>query len=318
MQKRYTYPFICILVVFILSACVRDKSESCQFHLRFKYDYNMDYVDKFLQQAKRLHLYIFDENENFVREIKLIGDELRSNQIDLKLPTHLNKKVYSFIAWVGVDDHHIIATRPLVGKTQLHELEVALNYNIRLGVPLEPLMVGGVRSALIPGKVAQIDLVKNTNTFRVAVRTLPNQSGEEKDLRSAGKFNLFIESNNTRYNRSNEIISDELMAYYPYFLEEDDKGFIAELNTLRLVEERHNYLVIERRESHEELMRIDLNHYLEDLRFLAHANMPTQEFLDREDEYAILIFVSDFEEFTKLTIEINGWLIRDQDHEVIN
>ncbi|MGL5261441.1 MAG: FimB/Mfa2 family fimbrial subunit, partial [Bacteroides sp.] len=59
------------------------------------------------------------------------------------------------------------------------------------------------------------------------------------------------------------------------------------------------------------LLVLNLNDYLEDLRFLSHQHLPKQEFLDRQDEYAILFLMGDKGFYGSFEIEINGWLIRE-------
>ena len=290
-----------------------DDDKECQFHLHLKYDYNMDNVDKFQQQAKTLHIYIFDENDLFVKQIEQSEDELISNMIDLTLPSKAYGKQYTFLAWVGIDYEHIVATTPVVGETALKELEVALNYERRSTKALNPLMVGELKAVVNPGQVETISLIKNTNKFRIVLR-VPANNESSRALKSED-YNIYIESNNTRYNNRNEIISDNLMHYQPYYKKNDEDGFTLEISTLRIVEHRHNSLVIEIADTQKEVLKIDLNKYLEDLRFISNNHMSRQEFFDREDEFAIIIFLGNTSPFKGYAIEINGWLIREAEYD---
>ena len=312
MKQLYTLILTAVLAL-TASSCINDEMQPCPFHLRLKYDYNMDYVDKFTRQARTLRLFIFDDNDLFVEQIERRGAELKSNEIDLILHTQEYGREYTFLAWVGIDYEHIVATEPVVGQTTFHEIEVALNYEARSQWAFEPLMVGLLSTRLEPEKVAEISLTKNTNKFRVAFRLA--SINPSKPTFRAEDYNIYIESNNTRYNPRNQIISDDFIHYYPYYKEDDERGFVVEISTLRIVEDRHNDLVITNAKTHEELLRIDLNQYLEDLRFLAHDDMPRQEFFDREDEFSIIIFLGNTGLFDSFDIEINGWLIREQDND---
>ncbi len=310
---------ILILPVFLLltvSSCIMDTLEQCEFHLRLKYDYNMDYVDKFMQQAKNLHVYIFDENSLFVDQIERSADEIINNQIDFIIKSKDYGKNYTFLAWVGIDSHNIVATSPKVGVTSIADFEVALNHKVKSSEVFEPLMVGEVTTVLEPETNAEVFLTKNTNKFRIAFRLPPSSYTDATII--AEDYNIYIESNNTRYNNKNEIISDEVVQYYPYYKKNDERGFVLEINTLRIVEKRHNILVIENIHTNEKLLRVDLNKYLEDLRFLSNSNMPRQEFFDREDEFAIIFFLSNTDFFGSFNLEINGWLIREQEYDELN
>ncbi len=107
-------------------------------------------------------------------------------------------------------------------------------------------------------------------------------------------YDFRIISPNGRYNHENGLLGDETdekVEYTAYHTEDDpETGAIAELNTLRLMTDTENRLVITHKSSGNVILDIPLNKYLNALRLQQYADIPLQEYLDRADKHGIILF----------------------------
>ncbi len=107
------------------------------------------------------------------------------------------------------------------------------------------------------------------------------------------------------------------MGYTAYHTEDDpETGAIAELNTLRLMTDTENRLVITHKSSGNVILDIPLNKYLNALRLQQYADIPLQEYLDRADKHGIILFFKGMDgngNYISVDVQINGWLIRKQE-----
>ena len=131
--------------------------------------------------------------------------------------------------------------------------------------------------------------------------------GEELDMNDC----LFeIRADNGYYDWNNDLLDDDMISYQPYHLEKvEDVGIVSEMNTMRLLEHKKVYLTLTRKSDSKELMKVDLIPYLLLTKMEGH-NIPAQEYLDRQSEYAIVFFYNpELLNFLSTKIMINGWTI---------
>ncbi len=150
-----------------------------------------------------------------------------------------------------------------------------------------------------------VSLIKDTNKFRFILQK--SGPGEELDINDC----LFeIRADNGYYDWNNDLLDDDMISYRPYYLEKvEDVGIVVEMNTMRLLEHKKVYLTLTRKSDGKELMRIDLIPYLLLTKMEGH-NIPAQEYLDRQSEYAIVFFYNpELLNFLSTKIVINGWTI---------
>ncbi|EJW99925.1 protein containing DUF1812 [gut metagenome] len=164
-------------------------------------------------------------------------------------------------------------------------------------------------------RVVVIGLTKDTNRFRIVV-----QGTEGMDLLSSD-IHVSINDRNGWLAPDNSLLPDERITYRPYFQAAADVSgkegkrlptVISELNTLRLVESQHPRLIIHTSNG-EVLVDIDLIEYLLLTKMEGHQ-MSSQEYLDRQDEYALIFFLNKdaLGNYLLLQVKINGWIIRPQ------
>ena len=313
-KKIKEVALLCIVgASILLSSCIKEDFDDCNYQLRLLYDYNMDYVDLFSKQASRVNLFVFDEQGVFIKEIeKPVSNQLSAFYMDVDVPFN---RSYNFLAWSGLyDEYYTLNQKMKAGVTHIDDVELSLTElnNEILSKELPPLWFGRIQDKVGSLGSGVMPLTKNTNKIRIAMRILPTVETDLKLVKE--KFNFYIQSSNTSYNSTNQVLSEKPFKYAPYYAENDEKGFIVELNTLRLMANRENLLVITDPETDEVRFTMDLNEYLDDLRFLSNNKLSLQEFMDREDEYAMIFFFGGKDDmFSSLSVEINGWLVRKQD-----
>ena len=298
----------CLLLLLVLFSCtsIDETLPECRLYVRFRYDYNMEFSDAFASQVNRVDVFVFDKDGTFVIKKSEQGETLGGSY---RMPLPLPAGEYRIAAWAGMSDD-IALTEPVAGTTTLEEWTVRMKREESLvhNKALNPLWYGGVQAVSFTGRQEQtetVSLIKDTNKFRFILQK--SGPGEELDINDC----LFeIRADNGYYDWNNDLLDDDMISYRPYYLEKvEDVGIVVEMNTMRLLEHKKVYLTLTRKSDGKELMRIDLIPYLLLTKMEGH-NIPAQEYLDRQSEYAIVFFYNpELLNFLSTKIVINGWTI---------
>ena len=298
----------CLLLLLVLFSCtsIDETLPECRLYVRFRYDYNMEFSDAFASQVNRVDVFVFDKDGTFVIKKSEQGETLGGSY---RMPLPLPAGEYRIAAWAGMSDDFEMP-EPVAGKTTLEELTVRMKREESLvhNKALNPLWYGGVQAVSFTGRQEQtetVSLIKDTNKFRFILQK--SGPGEELDINDC----LFeIRADNGYYDWNNDLLDDDMISYRPYYLEKvEDVGIVVEMNTMRLLEHKKVYLTLTRKSDGKELMRIDLIPYLLLTKMEGH-NIPAQEYLDRQSEYAIVFFYNpELLNFLSTKIVINGWII---------
>ena len=298
----------CLLLLLVLFSCtsIDETLPECRLYVRFRYDYNMEFSDAFASQVNRVDVFVFDKDGTFVIKKSEQGETLGGSY---RMPLPLPAGEYRIAAWAGMSDDFEMP-EPVAGKTTLEELTVGMKREESLvhNKALNPLWYGGVQAVSFTGRQEQtetVSLIKDTNKFRFILQK--SGPGEELDINDC----LFeIRADNGYYDWNNDLLDDDMISYRPYYLEKvEDVGIVVEMNTMRLLEHKKVYLTLTRKSDGKELMRIDLIPYLLLTKMEGH-NIPAQEYLDRQSEYAIVFFYNpELLNFLSTKIVINGWTI---------
>lgn len=298
----------CLLLLLVLFSCtsIDETLPECRLYVRFRYDYNMEFSDAFASQVNRVDVFVFDKDGTFVIKKSEQGETLGGSY---RMPLPLPAGEYRIAAWAGMSDDFEMP-EPVAGKTTLEELTVRMKREESLvhNKALNPLWYGGVQAVSFTGRQEQtetVSLIKDTNKFRFILQK--SGPGEELDINDC----LFeIRADNGYYDWNNDLLDDDMISYRPYYLEKvEDVGIVVEMNTMRLLEHKKVYLTLTRKSDGKELMRTDLIPYLLLTKMEGH-NIPAQEYLDRQSEYAIVFFYNpELLNFLSTKIVINGWTI---------
>ena len=274
----------CLLLLLVLFSCtsIDETLPECQLYVRFRYDYNMEFSDAFAAQVNRVDVFVFDKEGTFIMKKSEQGETLGSGSYRMPLPLPVGE--YRIAAWAGVSDDFEMPEL-VAGKSTLEDLMVRMKRKESLvhNKALNPLWYGEVKTVDFTGRQEQtemVSLIKDTNKFRFILQK--SGPGEELDMSDC----LF------------EIHADN-----------GDVGIVAEMNTMRLLEHKKVYLTLTRMSDSKELMKVDLIPYLLLTKMEGH-NIPAQEYLDRQSEYAIVFFYNpELLNFLSTKIVINGWTI---------
>lgn len=331
-----------------LSSCdsvIYDDEGDCEvtYRVAFRYDRNMKWADAFANEVKSVHLYAFDKGGTLVWQNSERGEALAADGYAMTLD--LPAGDYHLLAWCGLDNdgkraESFSVPEAQVGKTRLEELRCRLHrehdaagacceerlyplFHGMLDVTL-PNMTdeGGVYTCTVP-------LTKDTNHVRIILQHL---SGKEVD---PNDFTFRIEEENGLMDHDNRLLSDETVTYRPYSTSSGTAGLgiddypqmggsqaapqstkaivsvsvaIADLAIPRLMEDRRTWLTINTTDG-DLSARIPLRDYALMLMDGYDREMTPQEYLDRQDEYALTFFLDESRIWIGTSIIINSWKV---------
>ena len=298
---------------------IHEDIEPCDHYLHFSYTYNMLSADAFVPQmtnqetAKQVELFIYDEAGQFLRSQTISSAELETNRIQLDL----EPGTYQLLAWAGLNDTDYTWTKPEAGDN-IDDWQVRVN-GVTDCVERELLGLFQGRMTLTIPEGGETDtefpLVKNTNKIRFVL--IDANSGTEV---STNDYTVMAVTTNGDLDANNQPISDDTFVWTPYTKSveqvNDPEGnavyqaVCMELNTLRLIDGSANQLQI--RHDGEELPFLHVS--LTDLLLLTQMeshDMTAQEYLDRQDEYVIMLYLDTTGGTAHcLEIIVNDWTIR--------
>ena len=329
--------YSCLSIVLLFSSCIRDGLDECppegdgSSYIRFVYDYNMSFEDLFHVQACKMNVYLFDDNGTFLYMLSEdcgIGATFPKGYA-MKIPVEV-KHATRLVAWSGLhnETRDVVSMTP--GVSQMNDLKVQLKQysgnqfkekmkplwhgaEVRL-LPESPNSEGEEETVRLKNDTTTISLTKNSNIVRVVM-----QSVEDNLRLDINDFKFTMEAVNGAYDCHNNICSNTCWYYSPYLAyNEDNTCGIVELNTLRLQADRNNRLLIEHTPSEEMLLDIDVNKIINAMKAQDYSGMSLQEYMDREDEYKITVFVKKSSaamgaSWVVVDVQLNPWVDRDQD-----
>ena len=301
-------------VVSFMTSCVREEMPECSLYVQFKYDYNMLFTDAFYTQVDKVELYVFDKDGKFLFRQTEEGDALATGnyRMEVKLPVG----EYQFLAWAGAHNSYDIASAK--GESDITEMKLKLKREQSriIDKELEPLWHGGINHVEFTGKTNQtevISLIKNTNKVRFVFQ---GYSQGKADNSPSGTWNLNVDDysyeiveSNGYMAYDNSLLDDDALSYRPEE-QKNTSAAVVELNTMRLMEDRHTRFTVTEKATGKKVFDINLIDYLA-MTAMEGYSRKVQEYLDREDEYKIVFFFADSSSssdlWQALQIQINGW-----------
>lgn len=285
-----------------LAACdyIHDDSlPLCEYRLRFVYDYNMKFADAFQHEVTKAALFICDDKGNFISRRDIEGDELKANNILLDL----DPGTYQLLTWAGLDEDSYEWPELTPGSSTINDIRVRTRRGTDATQPneLEPLW-HALDTLVITGDQHEekvISLAKNTNKLRVVLQDTEGYSMDVKD------FTFQIVADNGYMDYDNQLLDDPAITYTPYYAKSIDIAggdlingkpanqyvAVAELNTMRLMDKKNYRLIVRHKDWEEDVLNVNLCNYLLLTQMEGH-NISAQEYLDRQDEYSIVFFLT--------------------------
>ncbi|MBO7242238.1 MAG: FimB/Mfa2 family fimbrial subunit [Alistipes sp.] len=296
------------------------------YRIRFKYDYNIKFADAFANEVNSVALYVFDQDNTLVQNVTTTDNEMLSSG-SFEIPLELEPGNYTLLAWCGVmnEESFDILADANIGTTKLEDMQVKMlrqhndNNEATVDKDLLPLYHGTMALEVEdkPGTYTEtMSLMKDTNSVRILLHEM---SGHDVD---ADKFIFEIKDNNGLYNWDNTLLEDEDITYSAWYqttgtadMEKETTRTVTEVNVAlaeltigRMRADKSPILYIKSRESGEELVRLPLAEYALLVKGYYRENMGDQEYLDRQDEYTMTLFL-DEGEWVSSYILINSWRV---------
>ena len=327
-----------------LSSCdgiIYDDEGDCDviYRLRFRYDMNMKFADAFSNEVKSICLYAFDTNGTLVWQTIDAGEHLAAEDYCIELPLSPGK--YSLMAWCGLDngDSFTVPSISEGDKSDGLHCRLSRTYNDEEGAisnnDLNALFHGTLDVELptdIDGGIYSytMSLTKDTNVFRIVLQHL---SGKDID---ADDFTFKIEDENGWLRHDNSMRDDEPITYHAWDKYSASAGVdviggdfnpdgraitdvsvaVAELTTNRLFAsetrgpgKKNPMLVIRKAGQGDLVARIPVIDYALLVKGNYHRQMDDQEYLDRQDEYNMTLFLDDNNHWLSTTVIINSWRV---------
>ncbi len=331
----------------IAAACdsaIYDYEEDCSvtYRLRFRYDMNMKFADAFAQEVGSVSVYAFNPDGVLVWQKSEKGEQLKADDYAMTLDLPAGK--YDLVAWCGLDNtegtraedqESFRVPQMQIGSSTKEQLICTLNrkhdeagqaytdtnlYGLYHGSVQQVEIIDENDPQAVPGVYdVQMPLVKNTNHVRIILQNLSGQNLNAED------FSFTIEDNNGLMNYDNSLMSDEDITYRHWSLftgaagmekENAEDGAItsvnvavADLTVARMMADHKMMLTIRNEKDDKLVARLPLTDYA----LLVMENygrpMSAQEYLDRQDEYALTLFLDENNNWLNTYIYINSWRV---------
>ena len=305
------------------SSCtwVQDDTDGCPygFWLKLHYTYNILDVEAAPEYVKDATVYVYDADGNYVKRIDVTHDELLANDHRVKVDG-LTEGDYQFVVWSGMGNSRYAVSDDTKAMANFRLSLVA--DSARSAVELPALYHGRLAAVHYDEAYAQHDvqLTKNTNQLAcVIVSVCDTVTVNPAD------FSMSIVTANGTMDAWNRLASDSLTTYTPFVKERvlvNDQtlgtlnGAKYSLMTLRLMNDRDCRFILTQNSTGQKVFDISFPEFVGMLGSL-YTNLgrplSVQEYLDRQDFYTIVFFLSDNLD-QLIQLQVNSWRLRPYNH----
>lgn len=314
--KKLLY-IVCLLA---MTSCtwVKDDIDDCPygFWLKLHYTYNILDVEAAPRYVTDAYVYVYDADGNYVKRIYVTQGVLTANNYQVEVDG-LPEGDYQFVVWSGIGNSQYAVS----GDTQTID-DFRLSLSDGASSPLPALFHGYLPLVHYDDsyRTYDVDMMKNTNQLACIVVTLSDQSTMDAD-----DFTMSITSANGTMDAYNHLATDAETIYEPFATEnvtvnDADYGLLHgvqfNLSTLRLMSDRDCRIVIRKKSTGQDLVNLSFPEYIGMIgSFYTNLGrqIPVQEYLDRQDFYTIVFFLSD--DLDRLIqLQVNSWRLRASNH----
>lgn len=297
------------------------------YYVEFSYKMNMEFAEAFSQQVESVDLYVFDAKTGaFIKNYAEAGEALKNE--NYRMAVDLQPGTYEFVAWCGLKDGSLFDLKRTAAVNS--DLTCKLQYKVEGGLPYSDeelgLLFHGKKIDTLPDAagehVVTIDLVRDTNNINLSFSQIGDAGMAE------GQFSVSMVDDNGSMNYDNTLQPDLAIDYRPwterYFTteynaaaaaaEEDAEEdafntYKAEISTARLMADHSPKIVITDNETGNVIYSIPIVEWAKEMRSERYASMDDQEYLDRQHDYDVMLYLKDDAKqgWIAVSIEINGW-----------
>lgn len=231
------------------------------------------------------------------------------------------------------------------GEEIKNDKEFAALYTAKTQVDFQRLNQNGNEGTVV---TSTLSLMKCTKTYRIVLLPYENDQADFKPE----NFDVRIEGSAAWLNHNGEKVKNEGITYLPYNMERRanydgahtevneepvDQALIYDLSSSRMFErqndrrvvrdgDKNNYddkriIITDLRDKDNpiELFNHSLPWFLALCGEKVNQNWDDQEYLDREDHYVLMFYVSDKRDYNMITkVNVNGWNVNIKDTELGN
>ena len=300
---------------------VKDDNEDCPygFWLQLHYTYNILDVEAAPRYVNDALVYVYNADGQFVRHIKATHDELAANNYRVRVED-LPEGDYQFVVWSGLNNSLYVIT----GDTQpMNDFRLSLSVTSSgYANELPDLYYGNLNTVHYDDSYAvhHIELMKNTNQLACLVVSISDKAAMDAD-----DYTMKIVAANSTMDARNQLVTNAVTTYLPYSqgnvtFDDPDYGQLHGLQfnlmTLRLTNQRDCRVILEKRSTGQELFNVSIPEYIGMIGSL-YTNMgqplTVQEYLDRQDFYTVVFYLSDDLD-QLIQMRVNSWRLRANNH----
>lgn len=302
------------------------------YYVKFVFERNMQFTDGFSTRVNSVDLYVFSNTGSFVTMYHEEGLPLTDPEYLMEL-TDLRPGEYELIAWCGLANNngHFTVESNITRNDQVTcymATDADADHAAFQDKNLSPLFHGRKTDAVYVEKTTEkqiqtVYLTKDTNNVNI---TLQHKDGLEFD-KNRFTVTLYDKNDIMRYDNSMHPNVQEI-EYRPYRTaigtttdgttraEETASttgNFLqVELATARLMKDNNPVISVVDNESGKTIFSIPLIKWALQLRSTNYKGMEDQEYLDREDNYNLMLWLDNNEEgWFGAEININNWHVID-------
>lgn len=345
-MKHYKYPiylFLFFLTGTLLTSCnslIYDEEGDCDpYHkVRFVFDYNLKFSDSFSKEVGEVTLYVIDDETGEIVMEKHDDSPAVSQPGYLMELDGLDPGKYSLVAWCGPGHKTHFTVNETQGNMREHLCcrLTARDEDLPEDDPHHVSMqIGHLYHGVLEAEeftdnqgvhIHTVELKKNTNDVHIVLQNLNGKPVDPDD------FIFTITDTNGHMDWNNKLLEDDTISFHPWWtgratagIEQPDGSItqpgtisdsrvqtqasaaIADLRTPRLVKEQNPIVTVTRKDgSH--VLSIPLIDYAIMVKG-QHRHLRDQEYLDRQDDYSMIFFLDDKNEWMDAYIYVNSWKV---------
>lgn len=309
----------------LTSSCtwVKDDTDDCPygFWLNLHYTYNILDVEAAPEYVKDVSVYVYDTLDNYVTRIEASLPQLQANGHRVRVEG-LPEGDYKFVVWSGIGNSDYAVSGDMQTLDQFR-LSLATVSTAAPAGRLPDLFYGSLPVVHYDDAYATHDVPMMKNTNELACLVVPLDENVEMHPED---YTMKVVTANSTMDAYNRLASDTEITYKPFAQDtatvvDSDYGRLHGMkfgiSTLRLMADTDCRLILERNDTGECIFNVSLPEYIGMIGSLyTNAGRPlsVQEYLDRQDFYTIVFFLSGNNLDQLLQLQVNSWRLRAYNH----
>lgn len=300
---------------------VKDDIDDCPygFWLKLHYTYNILDVEAAPKYVTDAYVYIYDADGKYIKRIYATRNDLIANDYRVRIEG-IPEGDYQFVVWSGLGNsqYAVSGDTKTIGDFRLSLVGAGVSY----AGELPALYHGYLQTVHYDDAYAQYDveLMKNTNGLACLVVTISDEIVMNPD-----DYTLTVTADNGTMDAYNRLLSTAVTTYEPFVKEgvviNDSEygqlhGIKFNIMTLRLMSDRDNRIILQDKRTEQTIFNISFAEYIGMIgAFYTNLGreIPVQEYLDRQDFYTIVFYLSgDLDRLIQL--QVNSWRLRVNNH----